>query len=75
MTDPMVTGTLPYKVHLLRTVLALKVFAFATADARDTFLESWTCMCEDGDVSLPIKGVDYELEGPGQLEYGGGSAR
>jgi hypothetical protein len=64
MTDPVTTPALPYRVHLLRTVLASKMFGFATPEARDTFLESWTCMCEDADVSPPAEGTDYELEGP-----------
>ena len=64
MTAPQDTPTLPYRVHLLQTVLLQKMFAFATPEARDTFLEAWTTMCEDGDVSLPEQGVDYELEGP-----------
>ena len=64
MTDPMITGTLPYKIHLLDTVLATKMFAFATPEARETFLEAWTVMREDGDVPAPAEGTDYELEGP-----------
>ena len=66
MTAPQDTPTLPYKVRLLRTVLAKKIVAFPTAEARDTFLVAWTTMHEEADVPLPAEGVDYELEGPAE---------
>ena len=64
MTAPQDTPTLPYRIHLLDTVLAIKMFAFATPEARETFLVAWTTMREDGDVPAPVEGTDYLLEGP-----------
>lgn len=64
MTAHQDTGTLPYRVHLLRTVLAAKMFAFPTPEARDAFLESWAGVCGNTGIPLPVEGADYLLEGP-----------
>lgn len=64
MTEPMITGTLPYRVYVLHSILPRRMFGFPTPEARDAFLVAWTAMCEDGEISLPAEGVEYVLEGP-----------
>ena len=58
---------LPFEVRVIPAsdaVVFEEPLRFASAEARDGFLESWAGAHENQDIPLPVEGIDYELEGP-----------
>ena len=60
---------LPFEVRVLSASPAVvyeEPLRFASAEARDGFLEVWAGVHENQEIPLPVEGRDYELKGPEQ---------